>query len=408
MKRKPLNNIGYKILSVVLAVILWIVVMNISDYSITKRIEDIPVSQLNGDALDELDKVYEVADGDTVDIIVKGRRSIVSELTAESFYATADLSTMSITNTVQIFVEPKSASLKDDIYITCVDNTMTLTLEEKVTKQFPVKIKTTGIAYEGYAVGETTASPNIVTVEGPKSTVDKITEVNAYVSVLNARENFDTTSEIVLSDAYGEPITSDKITVSHSEVNVSVNVYPVKTVDIVVDVRGIPEDGYGVAEIIYQPQTIQIAGLPENLDGVDVIEIDDISISGLADDYQTTVDLTEYIPKGIIVADENKDIVITVDIEQVKDKTFTPAEKNITLTGKNSDYSYKVIFSDDFKIVASGVSNVVDEVVIADMAPTIDCSELAVGENNVSLELKDIDGITYNIQGTVMVKVSTN
>ena len=211
-----------------------------------------------------------------------------------------------------------------------------------------------------------------------------------------------------MTDAYGEPITSDKITVSHNEVNVSVNVYPVKTVDIVVNVRGIPEDGYGVAEIIYQPQTIQIAGLPENLESVEVIEIDDISISGLADDYQTTVDLTEYIPKGIIVADENKDIVITVDIEQVKDKTFTPAEKNITLTGKKEDYSYKVTFSDDFKIVASGVSNVVDEVVIADMVPTIDCSELAVGENNVSLELKDIDGVTYDIHGTVTVKVSSN
>lgn len=407
MKRRPLNNIGYKVLSVVMAIILWIVVMNISDYSITKRIEDIPVSQLNGDVLDELDKVYDVSEGDTVDIIVKGRRSIVSDLTAESFYATADLSTMSITNTVQIFVEPRNASLKEDLYITCVDNTMTLTLEEKVTKQFPVKIKTTGTAYEGYAVGETTASPNIVTVEGPKSAVDKITEVQANVSVLNARSNFETTSGIVLIDAYGEVINHDKITVSHTEVAVNVNIYPVKTVDIAVEVRGLPEDGYGVAEIIYQPQTIQIAGLPEDLADVELIEIDDISISGLSEDYQTTVDITEYIPKGIIVADSSSEIVITVDIEKMKEKTFSPADKNVTLTGKNDNYSYDVVFSDDFKIIASGLTNVVDEVVIADISPTIDCSELAVGENNVTLQLKEIEGISYEIQGTVIVEVSS-
>ncbi|MBE5944700.1 MAG: hypothetical protein E7258_07245 [Lachnospiraceae bacterium] len=406
MKKRLLSNIGYKIASVILAVILWLVVMNISDYSITKTIEDIPVSQLNGEALEELDKIYDVAEGDTVDIIVKGRRSIVSELTAESFYATADLSTMSITNSVQIFVTPRNASLKDDISITCINNTMKLTLEEKITKQFPVKIKTTGEAYKGYAVGECTANPNIVTIEGPKSAVEKITEVSVNVSVLNARSNFDTTSVITLYDAYGEVITNDKLLVSHDEVSVSVNIYPVKEVDILVDVRGVPEDGFGVAEIIYQPQIIQVAGLPEDIEGIESIEIDDISISGLSEDYQTTIDLNDYMPEGVIVADNSSEIVITVDIEEVDEKTFSPAVKNITLTGKNNDYIYDVVLSDGFKIVASGLTNVIDGVVIADIAPTIDCTELARGENNVSLKLKDIEGVHYDIQGTVTVKVS--
>lgn len=406
MKKRLLSNIGYKIASVILAVILWLVVMNISDYSITKTIEDIPVSQLNGEALEELDKIYDVAEGDTVDIIVKGRRSIVSELTAESFYATADLSTMSITNSVQIFVTPRNASLKDDISITCINNTMKLTLEEKITKQFPVKIKTTGEAYKGYAVGECTANPNIVTIEGPKSAVEKITEVSVNVSVLNARSNFDTTSVITLYDAYGEVITNDKLIVSHDEVSVSVNIYPVKEVDILVDVRGVPEDGFGVAEIIYQPQIIQVAGLPEDIEGIESIEIDDISISGLSEDYQTTIDLNDYMPEGVIVADNSSEIVITVDIEEVDEKTFSPAVKNITLTGKNNDYIYDVVLSDGFKIVASGLTNVIDGVVIADIAPTIDCTELARGENNVSLKLKDIEGVHYDIQGTVTVKVS--
>ena len=36
--------------------------------------------------LDELDQVYDVVSGDTVDIIVKGRRSVVGTLDKDDFY----------------------------------------------------------------------------------------------------------------------------------------------------------------------------------------------------------------------------------------------------------------------------------------------------------------------------------
>ena len=100
IKDKIFKNFGYKLLSVFFACLLWLVVMNTSDYQTTKEIDNIPVTQLNGDVLNELDKLYEVAKGDTVDIVVKGRRSVIGDLSASDFIATADLSEMSITNTV--------------------------------------------------------------------------------------------------------------------------------------------------------------------------------------------------------------------------------------------------------------------------------------------------------------------
>ena len=78
--KEELGHIGYKILAVLLAVVAWLAVANISDYQTTREISGIPVTQINGDVLDELDQVYDVASGDTVDIIVKGRRSIVGTL----------------------------------------------------------------------------------------------------------------------------------------------------------------------------------------------------------------------------------------------------------------------------------------------------------------------------------------
>lgn len=247
MKNKLLNNLSLKILSVVCAVILWLVVMNVSDYTLTVRIDNIPVQQINGDVLDELDQVYDVEKGDTVDIIVKGRRSVVDKLTASDFIATADLSTMSITNTVQIFVHPAKKALADEISITYVDNTMQLTLEDKVSVQFPVYVDIDGEPKNGYAICGTVASPNIVTVEGPRSAVDKITRVATIVSVDGRDDGYETSGDIVIYDAYGEPIDNNKITVSHQTVGAKVSICPKKLVDVVVNVKGRPEDGYAVA-----------------------------------------------------------------------------------------------------------------------------------------------------------------
>ena len=408
MKRKIFNNFGYKIAAVIIAFVLWLTVVNVSDYSVTKQINDIPVTQLNGEALEELDKIYDVKSGGTVDIIVKGRRSVVSGLGVEDFVATADLSQMSITNTVQIFVEPKSKTVADDISITCVNNTMSLNLEEKVSVQFPVKIKTTGETAEGYAIGETYAAPNIITVEGPESTIEKITEVVAVVPVTNASNHFEAKAQIELYDAYGSVITNDKVSISQKEVVINVKVYPVKTVNINVEVKGTPEDGYAIADVIYQPQAIDIAGAPELLAGIENIVINDISVSGLAEDLQTTVDIKDKLIEGIFVASDSSEIVITVAIEKKEEKAFELTDKNVTLQGKNSKYKYTLKFTEGCVLVASGISSALENVTITDIAPTVDCTKLNEGTyNNVDLEFQDIDGVTYEIEGKVNLEIST-
>lgn len=405
MKKKILNNFPLKILSVVCAMILWMVVMNISDYMITVRIDDIPVEQLNGDVLEELDQVYDVEKGDTIDIVVKGRRSVVSNLTASDFKATADLSTMSITNTVQIFVEPVDKTLEDDITITCVDNTMRLTLEDKVSVQFPVHVEIRGEAKDGYAVCETSSSPNIITVEGPKSAVDKITEVSAVVNVDGKREEFDATGDVVLYDAYGEKFVSDKISVHHNTVNVNVKIYPEKTVPVNIEVKGKPEDGYAVGEVQYQPQNVKIAGPKEALDKITQIDIDDISVSGQNEDLQTTIDLSNYLPESVIVSDSNAEILVNITIEKMITRTLAISEKDISIENKQDGYTYSLIMSDDCSIEVSGLSHLIREVDIDVIAPSVDCSGLTAGEHSVTLKFKDVDGLEYKLKGSVIINV---
>lgn len=404
--KKELGHIGYKILAVLFAVVAWLAVANISDYQTTREISGIPVTQINGDVLDELDQVYDVASGDTVDIIVKGRRSIVGTLGREDFTAIADLSTMSITNTVTISVEAKSNSVKDEISITCVDNTMKLNLEDKVTQQFPVKVVTSGTTKTGYAVSSTASTPNIVKVEGPKSAVEKITEIRANVDVTSRNESFETQAELKIYDAYGEEIKNDKLQIDVSEAKVTVEIYATKEIPVTVTLRGTPDDAYGVENVLYQPQTVELVGPEDALAKIETLEIDDISVSGMTEDYQTDVDIRDYLPDGVSVVGIPPEITVNISITKLEDKKLTVTEENFKLDKQSSDYTYKITLN-DFSITASGFSDVIEKLKLEDVAPTIDCSSLPVGNHsNVKVTLKEIDGITYEISGTVNVDVS--
>ena len=358
--KKELGHIGYKISAVLLAIVAWLAVANISDYQTTRQISNIPVTQINGDVLDELDQVYDVVSGDTVDIIVKGRRSVVGTLDKDDFTAIADLSTMSITDTVSISVEAKSNTVQSEINITCVDYTMKLYLEEKVTQQFPIKVVTTGSTKNGYAVSGTSSTPNIVKVEGPKSAVEKITEIRASVDVDKKYSSFETESELHIYDAYGEEITNDKITLDVASAKVSVEIYATMSVPIEVNLRGTPGDGYGVEGVVYQPQSVELVGPADALAKIETVDVDDVSVSGMTEDYQTDVDIRDYLPDGVSEVDIPPEITVNISITKLEDKKLTVTVNSFVLDKQVDGYQYEVTIN-NFTITASGFADVVSK-----------------------------------------------
>lgn len=407
MKKKMLNNLGVKILSIVCAIILWIVVMNVSDSRVTARIDDIPVEIINAEALEQLDKVYDVQKGSTVDLVVKGKRSVVEKLSAKDFRATADLSQMSITNSVQIMVEPIRVSTGDEISITVVDNTMVLSLEEKVKKQFPLRITTIGTPKDGCAIGEIVTTPNIITVEGPESSVNKIVEIAGEVNVDNISADVVKKCEISAYDAYGEAVVNERIKLSQTSVDTTIKIYPSKSVPVNINVKGNPGTGYEIESINYEPKEIMIAAPEDILATVKSIEINNISVSGLTENYETTIDIGDYIPKGSIVAQSDTKLVLSVVIEKQVEKTIALTNKDIQLRNTDTSHNYELVLSSDFELIASGLEDKMEGITLSDFTPYIDCKDMKTGDNyNVYIVLKQKDGVTTKINGTATLTIT--
>lgn len=88
------NNIGYKILAVVFAFILWLVVYNIDDPNKTVRFTT-NVMVENESAITDMNKCYEVLNGtNTVTFSVTAKRSVINKLEDTDFIATADMNRM--------------------------------------------------------------------------------------------------------------------------------------------------------------------------------------------------------------------------------------------------------------------------------------------------------------------------
>ena len=213
-------------------------------------------------------------------------------------------------------------------------------------------------------------------------------------------------SEIRIYDAYDDEIHNDKIILSDRTVSATVGIYPVKEVPIVLDIKGTPAQGYGVSKNLCTPDTVLITGKPEIISEIESIDVDAVSVSGMSENYQTTMDISKYLPDGVFLAQANSEIVVNIAISKMSEKEIIPNTKSIILTNKKANYTYEVVFPEDFKVTVSGLDNDIESVDVAKMKPTIDCSDLKVGSQEVELGFTEIDGVSYktNKMVTVIVK----
>ena len=380
MKDKLFSNWGWKLLSLILGFVVWVTVLNVDDYSTTRQIRDIPVTLINTDAITDKNQLYDIVSGETVDIIVKGRRSVVNALGASDFTAVADMSKLSITNAVNITLTANSSSVNNNISITIVDNVLQVELEEEQTASLPVTVTTKGETAEGYTTGIPVSTPNLITVKGAASVIERIEKAEVQV------------------DVSGKKLES-KVT----GVSVTIPVYKTKTVAVKLDTTGVPADNYKVVNVEYVPNEITVGGPADVLQNLTEITVDDIDVSGCSEDLESTIEISKYLPDGVVLADENTSISVHVAIERNISRTMTISANDITIENKLTDYDYAVQFPEGNTVVISGLSDEVAKLTAKDLKITIDAETLSIGANTVELSIKDSD--TYTVDSTCKVDI---
>ena len=227
------NNIGYKILAVAFAFILWLVVYNLNDPVKTKTFTT-TVSVTGKEAVVDMGKWPTIKESDkTVTFSVSAKRSYLSELDDSDFYADVDLS-----NIVVDKDDPNSATVKVDIGCTKYKHSITfnrgehqipVSIEEYMQKQFAVKVSLEGSVSGNRALGDNPeANPKVVKVGGPKSLVSEIASANVTVKVdentIVADNQITDRGELIMLDENGDEVDMSKLDIDSQYKSVAISV----------------------------------------------------------------------------------------------------------------------------------------------------------------------------------------
>ncbi len=378
MKEKVTHNFGLKLLSVALAALLWLVVINSQDPVETATFEDIPVTIINEASLVARDKIPEVVEGDTISVVVEARRSVCEKLTRNDIIAVADFEKISVTDAVPIEVSVTSSYARDVEIVRGLNQVMKLRLEDSITKDFRVKISTTGQTKDGYVIGDMVASPNMISITGSSTQISKIKEVVLMVDVDGISRDSLSTGVPVIYDMNGDVVNSSKVSVSTAEVQVTIPVLKTKTVRIVVTTTGEPAVGYEVGSISYQPDMVTVAGTLTDLVllGSTINARCDITDqSGVVEENIDIASLWDENLESLRLVDEDK-LAVTITMKPYEEKVFEITPGAIELRGLSEEFLGRILSLSVSQVHVSGKEASIKDMNLQKLAPYIDLSNI--------------------------------
>lgn len=368
MKNKLTNNLGMRVLAVVIAILIWIIVVNVSDPIIDSTYSGIPVEIVNADAISKQNKTYEVLnDTDSIAVTISAKRSINDLLGRDNIRATADLSNLDMEKgTVRIKLETNKYNDKIES-IKGKTDTLEVAIENLQKKQFAITSQVNGEPVDGYVIGDTVLDQNVVTVQGPESIVSKIDKAVVEASVAGMAASISTTSIIRYYDAKGNALDASRLSGNISSVNLKVDILSTKSLGFRFYTSGNLASDYSLAgDITSDIDEITVAGKSNVLSGISAITIPAaaIDLEGKKDTFTITLDVTKYLPDNVSLVDKDFDgkITVTVPIEKMETKDVAIPKSNISVTGYDSEKQSISLMGGDYVLGIKGLSSDLSDV----------------------------------------------
>lgn len=416
MKKALTRNLGLKLASLVLAFVLWFLVAQIYDPKDTVTFNNIQVRLINTELLEEEGKVYEVLDNSNlVRVTVTGPQSIVkSELRRSDIVAEADMSKLTDINTIAITYYCENVS-NDSVEIKGNHDSVRLNVEDKTSKWIKLESNTIGEVASGYMIGNVTLDQTNIEVTGPKSAISQVDHAGVDINVTDSTSSLSANVDIKLYDADDNELTLESVMKNVNSAHMTVEVLATKEVPVEIEYMGVPEDGYmATGEVESSVPTVRIAGTASALVGISAITVpeDRMNITGQSGDLVDIINLKEYLPSNVRLANKSFDgkITATVYIEPIDTKDLTIPADNISITGVPDGMEAEVTSTaEEYNITVSGLTRDVSILRDSSVTGVLDLNQWM--EDNGLEELTPGNytiPVTFNLSEDITVDTDVN
>jgi YbbR domain-containing protein len=228
-----------------------------------------------------------------------------SKVTHTGIYS-IPVSVVSEAANIQLITPPTSVQVNVDAF-----KSKSVTVTIVITNPPPV----------GYQSGVELASPSSVVIAGPARELNGI-QARVTVDLLAQKANFQAEVNVLAYDSKGVRLND----VSPLPQNVSVTIAITadvtrRIVAVLPRTEGTTSPGRYLAGVVYSPQTIQVTGPLNILNGLDSVQTAPISLNGVFGNFTETVSLV--LPEGVTTTTTK--ITVTIEIGSIPNPPPTPS-----------------------------------------------------------------------------------
>ena len=312
-------------ISILVAIAVWVYVDVEKAPDRTKTIRDIPV-EFSGESTTLADKNLMLLSGydTTVDLTIKGPKRELVKISKDNVRLVASTSSIDSVGVHTLRWDPiypdgvQSSSLTVDW---ASKYKVTVTVGELYTKEVPVNCTVTGQVADGYFTGETVLDPTSLVLRGQRDDLLNVAYAKLTVNISGATRSVIQTESVQLYDNDDNPVDNGNIRTNASLIQAKVPVLTTKEVSLAVELSGVPGVAGQSIKTTVTPTSVRLIGEADVLENINEIVLATLYIEDLDLWQQNSYVVTA--PDGTWLANSNEVATVEITMEGIEEMTVT-------------------------------------------------------------------------------------
>lgn len=298
-----------KIFSFIIAIIIWIYILIVLDPSVDTTIKDIPIKYTQQNALVNQGLSIVDENKETVEIKVNGSRKRLVNINSDNISATVDLSSVTTAGKHSLPIMLSVPYEHIEVLGKKPEN-VEITVDRLVEEKRNISVRIVGSPEPGYIAGAVELNSSTVLLRGAASVVKQISDVYVSVDVSKRKTDLFTTAKIEFLDSDGRLLSADSelfeyLSSDINETQLKCPIMMLKTVSIKPNLDRNVQAGETVS---VQPNTLTIYGYEKDIENIEEILTEKISMETLKKDKKVSVALM--LPENIKSRDNVNSVTV--------------------------------------------------------------------------------------------------
>lgn len=332
------NNLVLKIISVVLAIVIWVGIINI----VTPLVEVsliVPIEFNYNEDTSINGKSYNIKDSyNNARIRYRIRRNSSNTITANDIKAFIDINNDTVSGEQEVKLKFFNGVDKHMADFDYSPKKISIAVDEIITKKYKVVAHTTKQLPPGLVIENIDINPKEVEVRGTLEELENIGEVNIEISLDRQESSFSGQAAVKLSDTFGNTISSGTVRSVVDNVDYFVTVYSSKNITIETNITGNVAIGHEYAGAIVNPSSIGISATRDVLTKIHSVTLPEIDISELKENTDFVFDLTTLLPEGVKIIGSSNNVTVTIGVNRLNTRNNVFGPTNISTSSNIVPY----------------------------------------------------------------------